>query len=86
MVTISGSLISASTPPAPAVLSSPGFNGLHQFGFNLMGTTGSNYLVQVSTNLGSAWTPLMTNPAPFVFTDMNTNSAPRRFYRAVTAP
>jgi hypothetical protein len=42
--------------------------------------------MQAATNLVSPnWMPLMTNPAPFVFTESNPNVFNRRFYRAVVA-
>ncbi|HEX3626463.1 MAG TPA: DNA/RNA non-specific endonuclease [Verrucomicrobiae bacterium] len=72
-------------PPAiPASFSSLSvFN--HQFQFLLAGTMGSNYVVQVSTNLTSpVWISVETNSAPFVFSE--TNLYPQRFYRAVVAP
>jgi hypothetical protein len=72
-------------PPAIA----PTFSALsfadNQLQFMLNGTTGSNYVVQVSTNLAAPdWLSIQTNAAPFVFTD--TNSLPQRFYRAIVAP
>jgi endonuclease G len=72
-------------PPALA----PAFSALsftdNQLQFMLNGTTGSNYVVQVSTNLAAPdWLSIQTNAAPFVFTD--TNSLPQRFYRAIVAP
>jgi DNA/RNA endonuclease G (NUC1) len=72
-------------PPASA----PSFSSLafanNQFQFMLGGTTGSNYVVQASTNLAApVWISVTTNAAPFVFTD--TNPYPQRFYRATVAP
>ncbi len=72
-------------PPA----GSPSFSSFslvnNQFQFALTGTAGSNYVVQVSTNLTSpVWISIETNAAPFVVTD--TNGSPQRFYRASVAP
>jgi len=51
--------------------------------FTVMGSTGSNYAVQVATNFGAGnWATVATYPAPFVFTDAS-NQATQRFYRAI---
>lgn len=81
MVTVSGSTI----PPAiAAVLTSPATVSGNQFQFTVTGTAGSNYIVQVSTNLAiSNWVSVFTNPSPFTFTDTNINTVSQRFFRAV---
>lgn len=56
-----------------------------QFQFGVAGVPGFNYAVWASTNL-SVWTPLQTNPSPFIFTDTNAEALPARFYRAQYAP
>jgi len=69
-------------PAAPAL---GGFTFTPGGGFqlNLTGTTGATYIVQSSTNLvGTNWIPVLTNTAPFSFTDLNL-SLPDKFYRAV---
>jgi endonuclease/exonuclease/phosphatase family metal-dependent hydrolase len=85
MVTVTGVSISTSNPPsAAAVLSAAGLNGNGQFQFSVTGSAGSNYIVQVSTNLNfSNWLSLQTNPAPFSFVESNSISYSQRFYRAV---
>ncbi len=46
-----------------------------------------SYVVQASTNLASSdWIPLLTNVAPFAFTDSEFTNHPGRFYRAVYSP
>ncbi len=56
----------------------------NQFSFTVTGTTGSNYVVQATTNLAQPnWIPLVTNPAPFVFIQSNANFYGQRFYRGV---
>ena len=72
--------LSLTISPA-AILGSPVFstNGLS---FAVTGVPGSNYVVQVSTNLIN-WTPLATNAAPFQFTDPNAKYFKSRFYRVV---
>ncbi len=74
----------ASGPPAIApTLSTPSLTG-NQIIFQLTGTATSNYVVQVSTNLAiTNWLPLLTNPAPFWFT--NNITVPQRFYRGAVA-
>lgn len=52
------------------------------FSFAVSGMSGSNCVIQVSTNLIN-WTPLLTNAVPFQFSDSNANHFSRRFYRAV---
>jgi hypothetical protein len=83
MVTISGlAIITDSTPPA---LSSAVFTGNQQFQFTVTGQTGANYVVQFSTNLANGvWLPLLTNTAPFIFTDTNTAASVQQFYRVVS--
>jgi DNA/RNA endonuclease G (NUC1) len=77
--------ILTNTPAVAPILSSPTLtNG--QFRFTLTGTTGSNYIVQVTTNLSSPnWIPLVTNAAPFTFIETNENY-PYTFYRALLEP
>jgi hypothetical protein len=76
---------STNPPAAPAVLSALNFdNG--QFQMLVTGSAGSNYVVQVSTNLVTTnWIPLFTNISPFIFTDINL-TAPQKFYRATVQP
>jgi len=87
MVTVIGTTISASNPPpAAATLSSPALSG-GQFQFTVTGSTGSNYVIQASTNLsGFNWVSLRTNPSPFGFVETNSNLYPQRLYRAVALP
>jgi hypothetical protein len=72
---------------APAGI--PSFSPLsfanNQVQFTINGTSGSNYVVQASTNLvAPVWIPIATNTAPFIFTE--TNPCLQRFYRAMVAP
>ena len=54
-----------------------------QFHFTVNGWTGTNYVVQATTNLVSTnWVSLTTNTAPFQFTETNAGSFGQRFYRA----
>jgi endonuclease/exonuclease/phosphatase family metal-dependent hydrolase len=87
MVTVIGTTISASNPPpAAATLSAPTLNG-GQFQFQVTGSAGSNYVVQVSTNLiGANWVSLRTNASPFSFVETNSGFHLQRFYRAVALP
>jgi hypothetical protein len=84
MVTVSGSDIPPAITNQPATLhfvsASPG-----QFQFSVTGQSGSQYVIEASTNLLD-WILLGTNQAPFTFTDTNAGTASRRFYRAVSLP
>jgi len=72
--------------PTPPLLNAPAISN-NQFEVGLLGTAGSNYVLQASTNLsGSNWVSLGTNPAPLIFIDTNQPLLPQRFYRAVIAP
>jgi endonuclease/exonuclease/phosphatase family metal-dependent hydrolase len=76
---------STNPPAAPAMLSTPNFNG-GQFQMLVTGSAGSNYVMQASTNLATTnWIPLFTNVSPFIFTDANL-TAPQNFYRAIVQP
>ena len=73
----------------PAI--APSFSSLmftnNQFQFTVNGTAGTNYVVQVTTNLAAPdWIPLLTNAAPFSFGESNTLLFGQRFYRATVAP
>ncbi len=83
---IQGIITSTSSPTnMPAELSAPGFSA-GQFQMLVTGTAGGNYVVQTSTNLASPdWVPLLTNTSPFTFTDTN-QTAPQKFYRAISLP
>jgi autotransporter-associated beta strand protein len=70
---------------AAATLASPAYLTNGQFRLSITGVPGFKYAVLGSTNLGD-WTPLLTNPSPFVFTDNNAGSFPVRFYRAQYVP
>ncbi|HEX5221261.1 MAG TPA: immunoglobulin domain-containing protein [Verrucomicrobiae bacterium] len=71
-------------PVIPATLVSPAYTTNRQFQFSVVGTVGSNYVVQVATNLASptTWLSLFTNVSPFTFVDSNAQNFPQRFYRA----
>ncbi len=58
-------------------------NGAFQLQF--LGASGSNYVLQASTDLVS-WTPLATNPMTtnvLNFVDQNSSNYPKRFYRVL---
>ena len=52
---------------------------------NINGVPGYTYTIQSSTNLVN-WISLQTNVSPFVFTDTNSRSYARRFYRTLYLP
>ena len=56
----------------------------NQFRFTVTGTAGSNYVVQATTNLAvPSWISIITNPAPFIFTQSNAIFYMQRFYRGM---
>jgi len=58
-----------------------------QFRFTVNGWTGTNYVVQATTDLVTAnWISLKTNAAPFQFIETNANTFSQRFYRAKIWP
>lgn len=79
--------LATTNPPAlPPVLSNPVLIG-GQFQFLLIGSPGSNYIVQAATDLSvSIWVSLRTNAAPFTYLESNVFTLPRRFYRGLVAP
>ncbi|MEY4386236.1 MAG: hypothetical protein RLY20_1519 [Verrucomicrobiota bacterium] len=82
--------VTPATPPAPPASAPMLTNALlsgAQFQFQILGTTGSNYIVQVSTNLADTnWISILTNPAPFTFGETNNLDSPQRFFRARVQP
>jgi hypothetical protein len=72
-------------PVIAATLGSPTYTTNNQFQFTVTGTVGTDYVVQVSTNLATAdWVSLLTNAAPYTFVETNAHGFPHRFYRAYT--
>ena len=74
------SYYTVSSVPGVPVLKTPVFSA-NAFSFSVTGITGSNCVIQVSTNL-LKWTSLQTNTVPFQFTDSKANQYSKRFYRA----
>jgi hypothetical protein len=67
----------------PVTLSAPKMGPGKQFQFNVLGGTGFSYTIFAASNLSvPIWVPLMTNTAPFIFTDLTAVAFPSRFYRA----
>jgi len=57
----------------------------NQMQFTLTGTASSNYVIEVSTNLGAGfWSPVHTGAAPILFSEPATND--QRYYRGKIAP
>ena len=52
-----------------------------QFGFQVDGVPGAQYVVQASSDL-KTWTSIQTNTAPFSFSDSNSASFNQRYYRS----
>ncbi len=80
-------LVTTNPPAAAPIISLVTFTN-NQFRFTVTGTTGTNYIVQATTNLAApVWIALQTNAAPFVFVDTNANAAaPQKFYRVQLPP
>jgi hypothetical protein len=58
------------------------------FGFDLSGPSGSNVVIQASSNL-QTWIPLQTNllgSGPLYFSDSQSPANVQRFYRAQLLP
>jgi len=83
-VTSSNAVLSVYATTAPA-LDTPVLSGGNQVQFDVTGVSGFNYAVLASTNLAD-WVPLLTNTAPFTFTDTNAAGLQQRFYRSVYLP
>jgi hypothetical protein len=72
-----------SAPVSPPLLAGQlSTNGLR---LDLAGLGGASYVIQASTNL-SQWQPLVTNTAPFSFTDTASDALTHRFYRGLWRP
>jgi hypothetical protein len=68
----------------PAATLTPAVHQPGEFALSLSGESGRQYVIQASENLID-WAPVMTNTAPFTFTDSTANQFKQRFYRSVTA-
>ena len=78
------SVVSAASPPPPVILSAPQMaSNKTNFTFQLAGPAGSNYVLQVSSNL-SSWSPVVTSSIPVSGIVSLTNAISgynQRFYR-----
>ena len=71
--------------PFTPTLGAPAFSS-GAMRFTVSGAAGTAYIVQTATSLGGAWTPVLTNTAPFPYADTNNGAPSQKFYRAVSAP
>jgi hypothetical protein len=84
-----GEIIITAVPTPLAISTGAAFgftNGV--FGFNVTGPSGSNVVIQASTDL-QTWIPLQTNllgSGPLYFSDPQSTTNARRFYRAQLSP
>jgi len=86
MVTVSGTPLATGTTTNAPTFGSVAI-GSGQVQFTVDGSAGVNYQVQTTTNLtGGNWVSIMTNAAPYAFTDTNLSGQPQKFYRAVSTP
>ena len=72
----------AVTPSPTPVISLLSFSDTHKPQLSLEGVPGYSYIIQASTNF-SDWQPMITNVAPFTFTDTNADEFSPLFYRAL---
>ncbi len=76
-------IIAVPTPFAITTSAALGFtNGV--FGFNVIGPTGSNVVIQASMGPAQTWIPLQTNllgSGPLYFSDTQSTTNRQRFYR-----
>ena len=70
---------------SPLYFSTAGFLTNHQFQLSFLGVPGSNYVLQVTTNL-TTWVPISTNSVmtnPLILFDANATNFRYRFYRVL---
>ena len=77
------SLVSTPNPSASLTTMPAAERG--QFTFQIKGITGSNYVVEASSDL-LQWTPICTNASPFIYTETNSLAYSHRYYRASSLP
>jgi hypothetical protein len=89
LISIHGEIIITALPPPLAITADAAFgftNGV--FGFNLIGPSGSNVVIQASADL-QTWIPLQTNllsSGLLYFSDPQSPTNVQRFYRAQLLP
>ncbi len=70
-----------------ATLAAPSWTATNTFRLTIARETNFNYIIQANTNLSTSnWVSLITNVAPFTFTDTTASNYPMRFYRAIYKP
>ena len=84
-VTIYGTALTPPAPTPPSLVNLAFTAGLFQF--QLSGQTGATYVVESTTNLGGGnWAPVVTNTAPFTYSESNAAAAPERLFRGRSHP
>ena len=73
---------SAGSAPPAATLAAIRPSAKGQFSFQVTGVPTDTYVIQATDDLVH-WFPMHTNTGTFIFTDTNTATVPRRFYRTV---
>lgn len=82
---LSGTVTPLAGPPASAPTLTLFSLATNEMQFTLTGTTSSNYVIEVSTNLSTGgWSPIYTGAAPILFSEPATND--QRYYRGKIAP
>jgi hypothetical protein len=77
-------LLTVFTNTIPAVVT-PAVQQPGQFSFQVPTEAGLKYVVEATTDFQN-WTPVVTNTAPFTFTESNTASFTQRYYRSRYLP
>jgi hypothetical protein len=84
-----GEIIITAVPTPVAITTGAAFGFTNEaFGFNMIGPSGSNVVLQASTDL-QTWIPLQTNllgSGPLYFSDAQSPANIHRFYRAKLLP
>jgi len=79
-----GAQLSLNSTPTLRLLPSAPASG---FSFTVLGARDLNYALQAATDLTlSDWVSLVTNTAPFTYTELSPTNFPARFYRACWVP
>jgi hypothetical protein len=70
-----------------ATLAQPTWTTNNTFELTVARETNFNYIIQVNTNLNySNWVSVVTNTAPFTYTDSGAKNSAQRYYRAIYQP
>ena len=84
---VTSAVASLTVLTSAATLAAPTWTTNQTFQLTVARETNLNYIVQVNTNLNyTNWVSLLTNTAPFTYTDTAASNSSQRFYRAIYKP